>query len=66
MSANVDVYMKNGTVNRFTAKSRSGGSWELHVKYEGGMVVVVDEWESTVAYPQEDVEHVQTTERHRW
>lgn len=44
-----------------TERGRPGGSWTISVLYEGGFVIIADEWLKTVAFPADDLISVETT-----
>jgi hypothetical protein len=62
--ANITIKMKDGTVREFLHRGRAGGSYTKTLRYEGGMVVVEDEWGDRTAIPVADVAEV-VEESHR-
>lgn len=57
----VTIKFKTGEVREFRHEGRPGGSYTKRVKYEGGFVIVVDEWYRQTAFPACDVTEVTTT-----
>ena len=58
------VKFMDGSERSFPHVGRSGGSYTKTVTYEGGMVVVQDEYYTRTAFPQADVtEVIETPER---
>jgi hypothetical protein len=65
--ASITITMKDGTIRSFPHEGRAGGSYTKSVRYEGGFVIVTDEWYKETAIPAEDVrEVVKTSERQGW
>jgi hypothetical protein len=63
--SNVLVKMKDGTERRFDHKGRPGGSYTVHVKYEGAFVIIEDEWHKKTAIPAADIaEVIEESERY--
>jgi hypothetical protein len=63
--ASVTVKFKDGTKREFPHEGRAGGSYTKTVKYEGGVVIIQDEWYRRTAFPLEDVaEVIETPERY--
>jgi len=56
--ASIKITMKDGTVKDFPHRGRAGGSYSKSVRYEGGFVIVTDEWYHETAYPACDVAEV--------
>lgn len=56
--SSISVKMKDGTVREFPHVGRPGGSYTKHVKYEGMMVVIEDEYQTRTAIPVSDVAEV--------
>jgi hypothetical protein len=56
----VNVIFKDGTQREFNKVGRPGGSYSIHVKYEGNFVIVEDEWGHQTAFPAADVKEVKT------
>ena len=50
--------MKDGTIRDFPHTGRAGGSYTKSVKYEGGMVIIEDEYYKRTAIPIIDVQEV--------
>lgn len=63
--ASIVVRFKDGTVREFPHEGRAGGSYTKTVKYEGGAVIVEDEWYKRTAFPLSDVAEVIETPT-RW
>lgn len=59
--ANIVIRLKNGERRHFNHEGRAGGSYTKSVTYEGGFVVVTDEWGKRTAFPAGDVEEVEET-----
>lgn len=59
---NVLVKFKDGTERRFDHRGRAGGSYTVHVKYEGAFVIIEDEYGTRTAFPAADVAEVVETE----
>ena len=57
--------MKDGTKREFNHRGRAGGSYTIHLKYEGAFAVVVDEWGNQTAIPAADISEIHT-EGERW
>lgn len=53
--------MKDGRTLEFPHKDRPGGSYTKHIKYEGGMAIIEDEWYKKTAIPVADIEEVKET-----
>jgi hypothetical protein len=67
MMPNIKITMKDGTVRDFPHEGRAGGGYTKTVKYQGGFVIVTDEWDAKTAFPATDVAEVkETPERGRW
>ncbi len=64
--ASITIYMKDGTKKEFPHQGRAGGSYTKSVRYEGAFVIIRDEWGGEQAFPAADVEHVESTQMHRW
>ena len=56
--SNVKITMKDGTIHDFRHEGRAGGSYTKTVKYEGGFVIVTDEWDKKTAFPSDQVSQV--------
>jgi hypothetical protein len=56
--ANITVKMKDGTVREFKHEGRAGGSYTKSVKYEGGFVIIEDEYYKRTAIPAADIVEV--------
>ncbi len=63
---NVKVKLKDGTIREFKHRGRPGGSYTVNVKYEGGFVIVTDEWDKQTAFPSEIVAEVETMPTRSW
>lgn len=63
--ASITIIFKDGTRRHFEHEGRAGGSYTKEVKYEGGFVIVTDEWYHTYAFPADAVQEVQKKEE-RW
>lgn len=63
--SNIKIKMRDGTVKEFSHQGRAGGSYTKRLKYEGGMVVITDEWGKKIAIPMDLVEEV-VEEPTRW
>jgi len=59
----IQVHLKDDTVDHFTRKGRAGGSWDNSIKYEGAFAVIIDEWGNQTAYPAADVKKITTSGR---
>lgn len=59
---NITIHFKDGTSREFVEKGRAGGSYTISVRYEGGFVIVQDEYYNTNSFPGEIVKEVQTRE----
>jgi hypothetical protein len=66
MARDITITMKDGTVREFKHAGRAGGSYTVLVTYEGGFVVVEDEWYRRTAIPACDVAEVVETPHRRW
>jgi hypothetical protein len=63
----VTVIRKDGTVERFEERGRSGGSWSMFLTFEGEFVVITDEWGKRTAIPSSDIRSVeQDAPRSSW
>ena len=56
--ASITVKFKDGTVREFPHEGRAGGSYTKSVAYEGGAVIITDEWYKRTAFPLADVVEV--------
>ena len=63
--ANILIRFRDGTEKEFKHKGRPGGSYTKSVSYEGGMVIVRDEYDRRTAYPMDTVAEVIETPT-RW
>ena len=59
--SNIIIYLKDGTKKEFNHEGRPGGSYTKTVYYRDGFAVVRDEWGGEIAYPAQDIDHVETT-----
>jgi len=57
--ASITVTMKDGKKREFPHRGRAGGSYTKRVRYEGGFVIITDEWSNETAIPSADVAEVQ-------
>ena len=57
----IRIQMKNGEVHEFHHKGRPGGSYTVHLRYEGAFAVVEDEYRRTTSFPAADIERITTT-----
>ena len=64
--ADIRIKMKDGTVKEFPHRGRPGGSYTKSVRYEGGFVIVTDEWYAETAIPSELVAEVVKTPEPTW
>jgi hypothetical protein len=65
--ASITITMKDGSTREFPHEGRGGGSYSKSVRYEGGFVIVTDEWGKETAIPSSDVkEVVKKPERYGW
>ena len=63
--ASITVKFKDGTKREFTHEGRADGSYTKTVKYEGGAVIIQDEWYRRNAFPLADVaEVIETPEQY--
>lgn len=58
--ASITVLMKDGSKKEFPHEGRAGGSYTKHVRYEGGFVIITDEWRKETAIPNVDIREVIT------
>jgi hypothetical protein len=63
--ANIKVYLRDGTIQEFKHEGRPGGSYTKTVKYEGGFVIITDEWRKRTCFPADLVLRVED-EPTRW
>jgi hypothetical protein len=56
----IHIKLRSGETRKFLEVGRPGGSWTISVRYEGGMVIISDEWGKEIAIPQELVAEVET------
>ena len=56
---NIYVRLKTGKTVEFLHKGRQGGEYNNSVSYEGGFVIIEDEWGKETAYPAVDLECVE-------
>jgi hypothetical protein len=56
--SSITVRFKDGTKREFPHQGRAGGSYTKSVKYEGGAVIITDEWYNRTAFPLSDVSEV--------
>lgn len=59
--ASITVKFRDGTVREFPHQGRAGGSYTKTVKYEGGAVLITDEWYKVTAFPMDLVAEVIST-----
>ena len=52
------VTLKSGKQDTFIERGRAGGSYGIKRKYEGGFLIITDEWENETAYPAENIVRV--------
>lgn len=65
--SNITLKMKDGTTRHFPYEGRAGGSWTKTLRFEGGFVIITDEWQKQTAFPAEDIaEIIQTPDRGSW
>lgn len=57
--SSISVKMKDGSVREFPHVGRAGGSYTKSVKFEGGFVIITDEWYGRTAIPATDVIEVE-------
>jgi hypothetical protein len=55
---NIKIKLKDGSVREFKHVGRPGGSYTLRVRYDGGFVIVEDEYYNQTAFPAADVKEV--------
>lgn len=56
--ASIYIKMKDGTTKEFKHEGRAGGSYTKRIRYEGGMAIVIDEWDRETAIPIADIAEV--------
>jgi hypothetical protein len=66
--ASITITFKDGTKREFPHVGRAGGGYTKKVRYEGGFVIVTDEYYNETAFPQSDVREVykDSGDRGRW
>ena len=64
--ADVRVEMLNGEVHEFKDRGRSGGSYTVTIRQEGGFVIITDEWYHETAFPANTIKSVHTTQSNRY
>lgn len=62
---NVTIKMLDGTRKDFIERGRPGGSYSMRVRYEPGVVIVIDEYDKETATPLELVREVVVDELRR-
>lgn len=62
MSRSITILFRDGSKREFKHEGRGGGSYTKSVRYEGGFVIITDEWYSETAFPQELVAEVRKSE----
>jgi hypothetical protein len=63
--SSIVVKFKDGSKREFPHRGRAGGSYSKSVKFEGGFVIITDEWYERAAFPAGDVsEVIETPERY--
>lgn len=63
--ASIYIKMKDGTTKEFKHEGRAGGSYTKAIRYEGGMAIVIDEWDNETAIPIADIKEI-NVERPRY
>jgi hypothetical protein len=57
----IAIYFRDGFPARtFNHRGRSGGSYSISIRYEGGMAIVTDEYGATEAFPLDRIAKVET------
>lgn len=66
--SNITIKFKDGTTREFKHEGRAGGSYTKTVIYEGGFIIIEDEWYNRTAFPSDLVAEVisESHERARW
>lgn len=62
----IKITKKDGSIERFQHRGRAGGSYSISLRYEGGFVIVENEWGDTTAFPAADIEKVETAQERGW
>ena len=58
--SNIYIEFKDGTKKEFLHEGRAGGSYTKEIKFEGGFVIITDEWYHRFVYPAQDIKEVKT------
>ena len=62
----ITIEFKDGRTEKFRERGRAGGSYTLHIRYEGSMAIITDEYEKQTAFPTSDIKKVVCVERQGW
>ncbi len=62
--ASIEIIFKDGTKREFLHQGRAGGSYTKKVRYEGGFVIVRDEYYKETAFPADDIKEIKTWLNH--
>lgn len=64
--SDIRVKLRDGTDRHFPDESRAGGSWETHLRYENGYVVIVDVYGKETSFPNDNVNEIIVRPRQGW
>lgn len=59
MSQSIKIIFKDGTTREFKHQGRAGGSYTIHLKYEGAFAIVEDEWYNRFVFPADNIQEIQ-------
>lgn len=62
----VTVTFIDGTNKEFRETGRTGGSYTIKVKCEGGCIIITDEYDNQTFYPLERIKEVTTEANRSW
>lgn len=63
--ASITVHLRDGSIEEFKHSGRTGGSYTKNVRYEGGFVIITDEYYNETAFPESLVSKVEKASQER-
>jgi hypothetical protein len=61
MATSLIVFMKEEKPREFPHVGRAGGNYTKSIRYEGGFVIIKDEWNNETAIPSVDIREVKVS-----
>ena len=58
MAESIIIHKRDGSKVEFKHRGRAGGSYTIHIKYEAGFAIVIDEYENQTVFPESVIDHV--------